>query len=106
MQKTNFKKAKLTIKKIVKITTIIDKNSANIIITDNGGGIEDSIINKIFDPYFTTKHQSQGTGIGLYMTHEIISKHFHGKLLVSNTKFTHEGKSYKGASFRITLPLT
>ena len=91
--------------KIVKIKTKIDKNYAHIMITDNAGGIPEHIIGKIFEPYFTTKHQSQGTGIGLYMTHEIIVKHFNGNIKASNIDFDYEGQTYKGAMFDITLPL-
>jgi two-component system, NtrC family, sensor kinase len=73
-----------------------------IAIKDNAGGISNSVINKIFDLYFTTKHKSQGTGIGLYMTYEIISKHLNGSITVENEYFT---KDSKGAKFLIILPL-
>jgi len=84
----------------------IKSNKENIVVTvlDNGGGIENSIIEKIFDPYFTTKHQSQGTGIGLYMTHQIIEKHMGGKIIVENEKFQYNNIKYKGAKFSIYLP--
>ena len=55
-------------------------------IEDNGGGVDESIKHKIFEPYFTTKFQSQGTGIGLYMSKIIITQHFKGELLVKNSK--------------------
>ena len=54
-------------------------------IEDNGEGIKEDIINKIFEPYFTTKFQSQGTGIGLYMSRVIITKHFNGNLSAYNS---------------------
>lgn len=66
-----------------------------IMVEDTGGGVPAEIIDKIFDPYFTTKFESQGTGIGLYMAKTIIEKHFLGSLSVYNTS--------KGACFEIRL---
>ena len=76
----------------------LKENNDDIIISieDNGGGVPQDIIDKIFDPYFTTKHQSQGTGLGLYMSKEIVQKHLLGKLDIKNT--TH------GAKFFIKIP--
>ncbi len=70
---------------------------------DNAGGIPLNVIPKVFDPYFTTKHQSQGTGIGLYMSKQIINNHFEGELSVTNTTYEYQGKSYLGACFKIVL---
>jgi two-component system, NtrC family, sensor kinase len=79
------------------------KNQVYIIIKDNAGGIKEEYLNKIFEPYFTTKHKSQGTGIGLYMTEEIITKHLNGHLSVKNKEFVYNNKKYVGAQFRIIL---
>ena len=84
--------------KWIKIDLERRENKAIITIEDNGGGIPDNLISKIFDPYFTTKHQSQGTGLGLYISKDIIEKHLHGKLSVKN--------SQNGAIFKIELPLS
>ena len=82
-----------------------ENTSVVIEISDNAGGIKEEIIEKVFEPYFTTKHKSQGTGIGLYMTEEIITKHLDGKVSVENKTHIHNQKEYTGASFKISLPL-
>ncbi|ADG92306.1 PAS/PAC sensor signal transduction histidine kinase [Arcobacter nitrofigilis DSM 7299] len=74
-------------------------------IKDNAGGIPKDIIDKVFEPYFTTKHKSNGTGIGLYMTHQIIENHINGKIELRNEKYEWENKTYKGANFLIYLPI-
>lgn len=90
--------------KIVKIRAYENNNYNVIEIIDNAGGIDEQIIDKIFDPYFTTKHQSQGTGIGLYMSKEIIEKHMNGQLTAHNANFIFQSKEYIGACFKIELP--
>jgi len=74
-------------------------------VKDNAKGIPEDIMPKIFDPYFTTKHQSKGTGLGLHMTYNLIVNGMDGKIEVENTKYEYEGKEYKGAMFTITLPI-
>ena len=83
---------------------IESKNSSNkfeISIKDNAGGIKEEIINKIFEPYFTTKHKSIGTGIGLSMVHQIVTKHHNATIGVINETYEYEGKNYTGACFKI-----
>jgi len=73
-------------------------NRIELRIRDNAGGIDESYIHRIFDPYFTTKHQSMGTGLGLYIAKMIIEKNMHGTLSVKNKD--------EGAQFTIVLEAT
>ncbi|MEJ5167894.1 MAG: ATP-binding protein [Arcobacteraceae bacterium] len=80
-------------------------NDVVVYIQDNGGGIPDEIIEKVFDPYFTTKHKSQGTGIGLYMSKEIVEKKLNGFLTVKNREINIDNEHFEGACFVISIPL-
>ena len=81
-----------------------DQSNIHIKIKDNAGGIPADILERVFEPYFTTKHQSQGTGIGLYMSEEIIRNHMKGQIYVKNEKYKHENIEHIGACFYIILP--
>ncbi len=91
--------------KLIIINSQIVEDNAVIIIKDNGGGLDEKIMDKIFEPYFTTKEESNGTGIGLYMSKEIIEKHMNGKLFATNEKFIYNKKEYNFAVFKIQLPI-
>ncbi len=80
----------------IKITAFEELDYVILHIEDNGGGITVEPKSKIFEPYFTTKSQSDGTGIGLYMSKIIIDKNMKGKLRVRNTNL--------GAKFVIVIP--
>ncbi|MEE8589260.1 MAG: PAS domain S-box protein [Sulfurimonadaceae bacterium] len=82
-----------------RIEVVIREDEESLITTicDNGGGIDDAIIEKIFDPYFSTKDEKTGTGLGLYMSKTIVEKHLHGPIEVGNTK--------EGVCFKIAIPL-
>ena len=81
------------------ITIIGKKLGSNfkIIFRDNGVGIDEKIITKIFEPYFTTKFPKNGTGIGLYMVKEIVQRHYNGSVSMSNID--------TGSEFVITIPV-
>jgi len=81
--------------KNIQIEILKDKENVIITIQDNAGGIPDDIIDKIFDPYFSTKLEKDGTGLGLYMSKMIIEDHCNGKITVTNTK--------EGAMFKVAL---
>jgi signal transduction histidine kinase len=77
--------------------SILDDSILCIDVRDNGSGIPAAIVPRIFDPYFTTKEESGGTGIGLYMSRMIVEDSLEGRLSL----LEHRG----GAVFRIELPL-
>ncbi|PUE65447.1 sensor histidine kinase [Arcobacter caeni] len=89
--------------KVIFISTNKQENKVIIKITDNAGGIDEKIIDKVCEPYFTTKHQAKGTGIGLFMTEEIIVKHLEGNFSIKNVNVDYENKSYKGIEITIEL---
>ena len=90
---------------LIFISTALQNNIITISIKDNAGGIPQNIITKIYDPYFTTKHKSQGTGLGLHMTYKLIDEGMHGKIEAQNVEFGYENIIYKGAEFIISLNL-
>jgi signal transduction histidine kinase len=79
----------------VTIRLFSEEGRSVVTITDNAGGIREEVLGKIFEPYFTTKEQGSGTGIGLYMSKTIIEKNMQGKLTARNTG--------DGAEFRIEV---
>ncbi|OGU12510.1 MAG: hypothetical protein A2075_23465 [Geobacteraceae bacterium GWC2_58_44] len=83
------KDARLTVR------SFTEDGRAVVTITDNAGGIDEGIMDKIFDAYFTTKLQGKGTGIGLFMSKNIIEKNMGGSLTARNTG--------DGAEFRIEI---
>jgi two-component system NtrC family sensor kinase len=81
--------------KYIRVNIVDDIDFIKISIEDSGGGIPEDSKDKIFQPYFTTKHQAFGTGLGLYMAKMVIEMNMKGKLSVSNGE--------KGAKFLIEL---
>jgi len=90
----NFEVMEVKNKKI-RVNTVSTDNYLRIIITDNGGGIKDSIKEKVFEPYFSTKEHRNGTGLGLYMSKIIIEQYQQSSLYFENTN--------DGVSFTIEL---
>ena len=82
--------------KVIEIAFDLNK----ITVTDNAGGIPPDVIERIFEPYFTTKAHGEGTGMGLYMSKMIINDHMEGEITAKNVT-TVKGK---GAEFTIKLP--
>ena len=84
-------------------TKKLSQDELQLEILDNAGGIAQNIINRVFEPYFTTKHQSVGTGIGLSMAYKIIKERHEQNIEVSNKDFIFENKEFRGASFLISF---
>ncbi len=76
---------------------IVDNKMIHLSISDNAGGVDLTIIDKIFDPYFSTKNAKNGTGLGLYMAKTIMRDRMKGDITVNNTEL--------GASFNILIPI-
>ena len=81
----------------IKVQTKYKNDKVIIMVEDSGGGIKPLVQDRIYEPYYTTKDQGDGNGIGLYMSKEIIERQMHGKLYDEQGEF--------GARFVIELPL-
>uniref|UniRef100_UPI004048E53C PAS domain S-box protein n=1 Tax=Aliarcobacter sp. TaxID=2321116 RepID=UPI004048E53C len=90
--------------KLLYIKGNINKNSIEISFKDNGGGIDEEILPNIFNPYFTTKHESQGTGLGLYMTYNLIVDGMNGSIEALNCEYEYKNINRKGIEIIITIP--
>lgn len=91
--------------RIIDITLKKQKNNAIVTIIDNGGGIDESILPKVFEPYYTTKYKSAGTGIGLYMSKQIVEKHMDGTIECNTIKKRFFDKEFTCTVFVIQLPI-
>ncbi|MEA3288897.1 MAG: PAS domain-containing sensor histidine kinase [Campylobacterota bacterium] len=83
-------------KRYIFISTKKYDDKLTVSIKDNGGGIPTDIINRIFEPYFTTKHQNIGTGIGLTMVHKILEERYKATITVENTTYDYKNETYNG----------
>ena len=93
-----------THEKYIFITTSIYNGKVELNVFDNAGGIKQDIINKIFEPYFTTKQINLGTGIGLYMTYKILTG-MDAQISVENHRFSYNEQSFEGAKFKIMFDM-
>lgn len=82
---------------VIKVDEDESKESIRVSIEDNGGGIDRAIINRIFEPYFSTKEEKNDIGLGLYIVKIILEKHIKGRIEVANTK--------DGVKFTLILPI-
>ncbi|MGM0518044.1 MAG: sensor histidine kinase [Campylobacterota bacterium] len=91
-------------KRLLFIDTYTQDEFAIIKVTDSAGGIDEKIKDRIFEAYFTTKKEDEGTGVGLHMSKQIIEG-MKGSIEAQNSTYEFESIKYKGASFIIKLPL-
>jgi len=91
----NFMEKSIEKPKII-ISTYLEGKNYVISLLDNGGGIPEDILKNIFDPYFSTKEEKNGSGLGLYMSKTMVEEHSGGHLLVENKE--------DGVEFKIILP--
>ena len=83
------------------ISTKTVNDTLELTIKDSAGGIPENIIDRIFEPYFTTKHQSLGTGLGLSIVNKILRDKYNANVTVFNDIFTYNNFTYYGACFKI-----
>jgi len=91
-------------KRFIFIDTAIEKDKIKIGIKDNAGGVPENILDKLFEPYFTTKGNDEGTGLGLYMCKQIVEDSL-GSVTVVNEEYEYRDELYKGANFIISFPI-
>ncbi len=91
--------------RIIFLNAFIENENVVIVMKDNAGGISEAFMGNIFEPYFTTKHKSQGTGLGLHMSWKIIVEGFGGTIEAENENFNWEGEEMQGAVFTIKFKI-
>ena len=89
--------------KYIFISTYTNEKKTIIKIRDNAGGIKENIAPHVFEAYFTTKYKSQGTGLGLNMTYNLIIDGMNGNIETNNIVYTYKNIEYTGAEIIITL---
>lgn len=92
--------------KYIFIDVLKEKRSAIVRVKDNAGGVTQDVIEHVFEPYFTTKHQATGTGMGLFMVYETITKHFKGEIEIENTQYVYNDINCSGTQILIHVSLS
>lgn len=91
--------------RLIFISAELKNDKVIISFKDNAGGIPEDVLPHIFEPYFTTKHKSKGTGLGLHMTYNLITEGMNGTIVAENVNYEYKGSHYTGAQLRINLPI-
>ncbi|EQB35449.1 sensor histidine kinase [Sulfurimonas hongkongensis] len=93
-------------RRLIEVVVKKSKNNIRVNIVDNGGGIDEEVLQHIFEPYYTTKYKSSGTGIGLYMSQQIVQKHMNGKIECKNVYYKIQDEEFQKCTlFSISIPL-
>ena len=103
--KDAFVENKKIVRRFIFINVVIKKGVLVLKIKDNAGGIPKKVLKKIYEPYFTTKHQSQGTGLGLHMTYNLIHNTMKGEITANNLEYFFNDIRCNGVEFIIKIPL-
>ena len=82
-----------------------EDNKLHIEIKDNGAGLLPSTEDKLYDPYFTTKHKYHGTGLGLFVVKDLVRNDMKGSIDIQNVQYEYEQKEYGGVVVNIIIPL-
>ena len=89
---------------LIFITAHVANKKIIINLKDNGGGIQESVLPRVFDAYFSTKGELNAKGLGLYYTYNSIVNGMGGEIEISNTEYLYKNEKYKGVNFKIALP--
>ena len=92
------------VERYIKINSLRNGKNIEIHIIDSAGGISQDYIDRIFDPYFTTKDDERGTGLGLHMSKKIVEDSY-GTIHATNSEFEIDDKIYRGAHFILSFPI-
>ena len=91
-------------RKLLFVDIFQKENRVHIEIKDNGVGIKSNIKNKLCEPYFTTKHKYHGTGLGLFVVNDLVTKEMNGILEFENVQYEYQHFEYDGTLVKVLLP--